>query len=130
MTAIDRDALAGLIGRKVDQHLPGLPMAAVQAFMRDTADAILAAVGAYDRDVLVTTLIYHWRTTANRCECGWGRVGASFPEHIADAYEQALQLGLRHDWKPGTETQPTWWCSRCGATRFAAPPEYGCEAVR
>ena len=43
MTALDRDELAGLIGRKVDQHLPGLPMAAVQAFMRDTADAILAA---------------------------------------------------------------------------------------
>lgn len=35
--------LAGLIGRKVDQHLPGLAMTEVQAFMRDTAEAILAA---------------------------------------------------------------------------------------
>lgn len=38
-----RDELAGLIGRCVDRHLPGIPMGPVQSFMVATADAILAA---------------------------------------------------------------------------------------
>lgn len=53
---------------------------------------------SYDRHVLVRTLIYHQQV--NRppyigvCACGWGdrpeHLGASWPEHVVDVYEQAV----------------------------------------
>lgn len=85
----------------------------------------------YDRAVLVTTLIYHhWHSNAKPCGCGWRELGKSHAEHVADEYEHAMQFGLQHDWKPGTETHASFWCSRCGGTAYSTPPEYGCEAVR
>lgn len=84
----------------------------------------------YDRKILVTTLIYHWRTKANRCECGWGSLGASFPEHVADEYEKAVILGLPHDWRPTTPTQAVSICRRCGHTAFGPHvPERGCVVL-
>lgn len=43
----------------------------------------------YRRDVLVDVLVHHWPTRTNGCECGWAVLGASFPEHVADVYEDA-----------------------------------------
>lgn len=45
----------------------------------------------YDREVLVEVLVYHWRTKTSGCGCGWAKLGASHPEHVADAYEQAVR---------------------------------------
>lgn len=45
---------------------------------------------AYDREVLVNALIYHWATNTSGCGCGWSVLGASHPEHVADVYEQAI----------------------------------------
>lgn len=57
---------------------------------------------SYDRKVLVGVLIYHWPTRTNGCECGWGVLGASYPEHIADVYEAAVAVRTedmrRHGW--------------------------------
>jgi hypothetical protein len=44
----------------------------------------------YDRDTLVTTLVYHWATNTSGCGCGWAKLGASHPEHVADVYEQSV----------------------------------------
>lgn len=44
----------------------------------------------YDRDVLVQVLVYHQRQDSQSCLCGWDKLGASHPEHVADMYEQAL----------------------------------------
>lgn len=45
---------------------------------------------SYDREVLVTVLVYHQHTNTSGCICGWAVLGASHPEHVADAYEQAV----------------------------------------
>lgn len=47
------------------------------------------AVG-YDREVLVTVLIYHYRKNISECGCGWSELGASHPEHVADVYEESV----------------------------------------
>jgi hypothetical protein len=53
----------------------------------------------FDRDRLVQTLIYHQQITSrlgyiSACACGWGQrpehLGLSWPEHVADVYEQTL----------------------------------------
>jgi hypothetical protein len=43
------------------------------------------------RDVLVSTLIYHYRKNSESCGCGWGELGHSHPEHVADVYEMSLR---------------------------------------
>lgn len=48
----------------------------------------------YDREVLVTVLIYHASTSTSGCHCGWGVLGASYSEHVADVYEQSVVGGL------------------------------------
>ncbi len=45
---------------------------------------------AYDRQVLVDVLVYHWPTRTSGCWCGWDELGASFPEHVADVYEASV----------------------------------------
>lgn len=47
----------------------------------------------YDRRVLVEVLIYHWRKDIRYCGCGWGELGLSHAEHIADVYEQSVASG-------------------------------------
>jgi hypothetical protein len=44
----------------------------------------------YYRPVLVKVLIHHQRTDSSRCACGWGVLGASFAEHLADMYEASM----------------------------------------
>jgi predicted metalloprotease with PDZ domain len=56
-----------------------------------TVDAVLEAVApAYDREVLVTVLVYHQPTNTSGCHCGWGVLGASHAEHVADVYEESI----------------------------------------
>jgi hypothetical protein len=45
----------------------------------------------YDRELLTTVLVHHWQTRMSGCGCGWGRLGASWPEHVADVYEQSIR---------------------------------------
>ena len=45
----------------------------------------------YDRAVLVDVLVYHWRTNTSGCGCGWGVLGASHAEHVADVYEESIR---------------------------------------
>ena len=45
---------------------------------------------AYDRRLLTTVLVHHWPTQTSGCGCGWGVLGASHPEHVADVYEASL----------------------------------------
>jgi hypothetical protein len=44
----------------------------------------------YDRAVLVGVLVYHWPTKTSGCHCGWGELGRSHPEHVANVYEQSM----------------------------------------
>lgn len=44
----------------------------------------------YDRAVLVDVLVYHYRKGIEGCGCGWAELGASYPGHIADVYEQSV----------------------------------------
>lgn len=44
----------------------------------------------YDREVLTTVLIYHAPTATSGCHCGWAVLGASYPDHVADVYEQSV----------------------------------------
>ena len=45
----------------------------------------------YNRKVLVTVLVYHhWTTNTKPCSCGWRELGRSYPEHIADVYEESI----------------------------------------
>jgi hypothetical protein len=44
----------------------------------------------YDRQALVTVLIYHTRDGIKGCRCGWAKLGASWAEHVADVYEQTV----------------------------------------
>lgn len=45
----------------------------------------------YDREWLVSVLIYHQRTDTSGCHCGWAVLGASYAEHVADIYEETIQ---------------------------------------
>lgn len=44
----------------------------------------------YNRKVLVEILVYHYRTNSSGCGCGWGELGKSHPEHVADVYEESI----------------------------------------
>lgn len=48
----------------------------------------------YNRKILTDVLIYHYRDKSG-CGCGWGQgqiehLGRSWPEHIADVYEESV----------------------------------------
>lgn len=45
----------------------------------------------YDREVLVEVLVYHYRDGIRGCGCGWSKLGASWPEHVADVYEESVR---------------------------------------
>jgi hypothetical protein len=47
-------------------------------------------IAAYDRAVLIEVLVYHQRIQSTGCACGWGVLGASFAEHVADVYEESV----------------------------------------
>jgi 16S rRNA G1207 methylase RsmC len=49
----------------------------------------------YDRAVLVDVIVYHWRTNSSGCGCGWGVLGASYAEHVADVYEESVRVRHR-----------------------------------
>ena len=51
----------------------------------------------YNRDLLNAVLIYHQRTSIKGCGCGWSRPGASYTEHVVDAYEEAQRQGMTPD---------------------------------
>lgn len=44
-----------------------------------------------DRYRLIDTLIHHQRTGPSGCHCGWGALGESHAEHVADQYDEALR---------------------------------------
>lgn len=44
----------------------------------------------YDRESLVTVLVYHQRKDIRGCCCGWSVLGASHAEHVADVYEESV----------------------------------------
>lgn len=46
----------------------------------------------YDRAALVTVLVYHYRKDAQYCGCGWGELGRSHAEHVADVYEESVRV--------------------------------------
>lgn len=46
----------------------------------------------YDRETLVTILVYHYRKNDASCGCGWGVLGQSHSEHVADIYEESLAI--------------------------------------
>lgn len=50
----------------------------------------------YDREVLTAVLVYHWPTASSGCHCGWSVLGASFPEHVADVYEESVAARADH----------------------------------
>lgn len=56
----------------------------------------------YDREVLVTILVYHWPTESSGCRCGWNVLGASHPEHVANVYEESMTalVGRRKEASP------------------------------
>ena len=45
---------------------------------------------AYERSILVETLVYHWRTSTAGCGCGWAELGRSHADHVADVYEASM----------------------------------------
>lgn len=46
----------------------------------------------YDRDVLVEVIVYHGRTSIERCHCGWAELGRSHAEHVATVYEESVAV--------------------------------------
>jgi hypothetical protein len=42
------------------------------------------------RPILVDVLVHHVRTPTSGCYCGGVPLGASWPEHICDVYEEAV----------------------------------------
>lgn len=44
----------------------------------------------YDREVLTTVLVYHQRASVQFCACGWGELGKSHADHVANVYEQSV----------------------------------------
>ena len=41
------------------------------------------------RRCLVEVLVYHWATSTSGCGCGWAILGASWPEHVADVFQES-----------------------------------------
>lgn len=50
-----------------------------------------AGAAAFDREVLVEILVYHYRVAPGKgCGCGWDQLGGSWPEHVATVYEESV----------------------------------------
>lgn len=63
----------------------------------------------HDHEVLVTVLVYHQRMDERRCGCGWGELGRSHAEHVAQVYEASLRarsVPRAGAWGGGGETPP------------------------
>lgn len=45
---------------------------------------------AYRRDALVEVLLHHRPTQSSACRCGGVRLGQSWPDHLADVYQEML----------------------------------------
>lgn len=45
----------------------------------------------YDRKVLVNVLVHHRPTQYSACMCGGVQLGYSWPEHIANVYEEEVK---------------------------------------
>lgn len=43
------------------------------------------------RQCLVDVLIHHWATPTSGCTCGGVKLGASWPEHVADVFEASMR---------------------------------------
>lgn len=43
------------------------------------------------RELLILTIMHHWPTRSSGCECGGVKLGGSFPEHVVEMYEKALE---------------------------------------
>lgn len=68
-----------------------------------------------ERDELIEILVAHQRQSSQFCLCGWGKLGASHPAHVADAI-----MAGRQGWpnRPKEcadgEHEITEMCWRCG----------------
>lgn len=49
----------------------------------------MAALTPDMRACLVEVLVYHWRDEIRGCGCGWAVLGASWPEHVVDVFEES-----------------------------------------
>lgn len=52
---------------------------------------------------MVTVLIEHQRMSSQYCLCGWGKLGASHAEHVADALAAAGFGLMAQAWDEGFE---------------------------
>lgn len=43
-------------------------------------------------EVLVEVLTYHYRKNSQFCGCGWGKLGASHPAHVAEVFRESLAM--------------------------------------
>jgi hypothetical protein len=67
---------------------------------REAAAEQRGATRAYDREVLVNVLVYHTRNGIQGCRCGWAELGRSWPEHVADVYEESVRVLAAPDTTP------------------------------
>lgn len=44
----------------------------------------------FNRELMIDVLVYHQRTSASGCGCGWAELGNSHAEHVVDVYEQSV----------------------------------------
>lgn len=51
----------------------------------------------YDREVLKTILVYHYRKDMTSCGCGWAELGRSWPEHILTVLEESMRAYKEND---------------------------------
>lgn len=49
-------------------------------------------MSGYSRALLVAVLIVHQRAGSASCSCGWGELGLSFADHVADRYEAGMGM--------------------------------------
>lgn len=68
----------------------------------------------YDRRRLVDVLVYHQRATSQHCACGWGKLGASHAEHVADVYEQTVRLEGQEEGDDPARVRSEWGSGREG----------------
>jgi hypothetical protein len=44
----------------------------------------------FNRDVMMTVLIYHQRKDISVCGCGWSKLGHSHAKHVVEVYEMSM----------------------------------------
>lgn len=54
-----------------------------------------ATLSTREHELLVSTLVYHWRTSTSACGCGWSELGRSHAEHVTSVYEEALRREIK-----------------------------------